>query len=182
MKVVSGNILKGIFLVILSALGHPAVESTFSKQALKLIRTNYIAKHIIIIALLYFASDFTDEVDSHPVDTLKQTMVIWLFYIIMSKQTLYFTVANLSLLAILYVLYNYKDYYEEDMKEGSQDKEGKDYKELLEENNKYITIVTYSLVFTCVVGFIYYYIKQRKERKHNFNHPNFILGSKLGKF
>ena len=109
-------------------------------------------------------------------------MVIWLFYIIMSKQTLYFTAVNLSLLAVLYVLYNYKDYYERVMKEGSQDKEGKDYKELLEENNKYITIVTYSLVFTCVIGFIYYYIKQRKERKHNFKHYNFILGSKLGKF
>ncbi len=174
--IITSDIMKGIFLVILSALGHPAVKATFSKQTLHLLNTNYIAKHVIIFALLYFANDFTDNTNTHPLDTFKQTIVLWLLYIVISKQTLYFTIVNLSLLTILYMLYNYKDHYEINMKEGSQDE---DYTKLLKENNKYITFTTYSLIVSCVIGFIYYYLKQKKERKQRFDHNKFIFGSKL---
>ena len=56
MKIINSNVLKGIFLVVLSALGHPAINATFSKQTLQLLNNNYIANHVIIFSLLYFAN------------------------------------------------------------------------------------------------------------------------------
>ena len=173
MKIINSNVLKGIFLVILSALGHPAINATFSKQTLQLLNNNYIANHVIIFSLLYFAYDFTDNKNTHPLDTFKQTMVLWVLYIVISKQTLFFTVVNFSLLAILYILYNYRDHYDENVNRN------KDHALLIEENDKYITLTTYLFIASSVIGFVYYYSKQKRGRKQRFNYNKFVLGSKI---
>ena len=56
----SSNLLKGVFLIVLTIIG-TTVENTFSCQTLKVLHTNMFAKQIIIFCLIYFTIDFAAE-------------------------------------------------------------------------------------------------------------------------
>ena len=179
MKITS-QLLKGIFLIVLTIIG-TTVENTFSCQALKLLRNNTLAKQAVIICLIYFTIDFTDDKKTHPIDTLKTTIVIWICYIIASKQTLYFTVIIFIILVMLYVMPTYKDYLEEKLKENNtgirnseEHKEHKEHHKIIDglmENLKYILIIVAS------IGFIYYFIKESRDHKKDFSYRKFLFGS-----
>ena len=107
MKITS-QLLQGIFLIMLTIVG-TTVENTFSCQTLRLLHNNSFAKQIVILCLIYFTIDFTDDKESHPLETLKSTLLIWVCYIVVSKQTLHFTIGIFVLVVVLYISHNYKD-------------------------------------------------------------------------
>ena len=49
----TGDIVKGIYLLILIIIAGDTA-STFSRQGHKFLQNNYIAKHVIIICIIYF--------------------------------------------------------------------------------------------------------------------------------
>ena len=165
----SPQILQGIFLIMLTIIGGVA-ESTFSCQTLKLLHTNMFAKQFVIICLIYFTIDFTDNKNSHPLDTLKNTIVIWIAYIVMSKQNIHFTITIFLLLVSLYIIQNYLEYLE-DEKNHSQNKHLQD---KLKQSSMYIK---YILVGISFIGFVLYFIKERKEHKKNYSLLKFIFGA-----
>ncbi len=170
----SSNLLKGVFLIVLTIIG-TTVENTFSCQTLKVLHTNMFAKQIIIFCLIYFTIDFTDDKQSHPIDTFKTTINIWLLYIIISKQNLYFTMINFSLLVVLYVLYNYDDYLNKVLNESSGERN------TILKKIKYVKqIKTYGkhLFIVCaIVGFIFYFVKEKREHTKNFTYTKFLFGT-----
>ena len=165
----TSQVLQGIFLIMLTIIGG-VTESTFSCQTLKFLHTNILAKQVVIFCLIYFTIDFTDNKNSHPIDTLKNTIVIWIAYIIMSKQTIHFTITIFLLLVSLYIIHNYIDYVE-DKKNHSENKE------LHDKLNQYSIYIKYTLVAVSLIGFVLYFIKERKEHKKNYSLLKFFFGS-----
>ena len=165
----TSQVLQGIFLIMLTIIGG-VTESTFSCQTLKLLHTNMFAKQFVIICLIYFTIDFTDNKNSHPIDTLKNTFIIWIAYIIMSKQTVNFTITIFLLLVSLYIIHNYIDYVE-DKKNHNQNKE------LPDTLKQYAIYIKYTLVAVSLIGFVLYFIKERKEHKKEYSLLKFIFGS-----
>ena len=166
MKIDAG-LLKGIFLIMLTIIG-TTVENTFSCQALKLLHRNTFAKQIVIICLIYFTIDFTDNKNLHPYETIQNTLFIWLCYILMSKQKLEFVIVLFICLVSLYIINSYRDYL--DQQPNKDDK-------LIQQINTIEEYVTYGLFGIAIVGFILYFIKEKKDHKKNFKYYKFLFGS-----
>ena len=171
------ELLQGIFLIMLTIVG-TTVENTFSCQALQLLHKDKVmgpvAKQIVILCLIYFTIDFTDNKKKHPIDTLETTVLIWICYIIFTKQTLYFTVIIFSLLFILYLFHNYKDYLDDQLKKNTNKKEIQQQSKLV---NKIIDPLKYLLITVASIGFIYYFMKESREHKNNFSYVKFLFGA-----
>ena len=172
MKITS-QLLQGIFLIMLTIVG-TTVENTFSCQTLRLLHNNSFAKQIVILCLIYFTIDFTDDKNSHPIDTLQSTLLIWICYIIVSKQTLHFTISIFTILVMLYISHNYKDYLDDQLKKNTNKKEIQQQSKLV---NKMIEPLKYLLITVASIGFIYYFMKESREHKKNFSYRKFLFGA-----
>ena len=172
MKITS-QLLQGIFLIMLTIVG-TTVENTFSCQTLRLLHNNSFAKQIVILCLIYFTVDFTDDKNSHPLETLKSTLLIWVCYIVVSKQTLHFTIGIFIILVMLYISHNYKDYLDDQLKKNTNKKE-------LQEQSKFVNSLIeplkYMLFILASIGFIYYFMKESREHKKNFSYLKFLFGA-----
>ena len=169
------DIIKGVYLLILLILGGEAA-TTYSKPALGLIQTNYIAKHVLLLCIIYFAIDYSHDKIKHPLETIITSVIIWIVYIIMSKQNLVFTIITFALVTIIYILYDFEAYYKDQPSDFStNDKIQSD----IQRTDGLIRILLYVLIGISIFGFGQYYLYQRKQYKRKFKTARFIFGSKL---
>ena len=73
------NYLPSVFLLILTISGNFLAE-TFSCSVRELLENNYIAKQILLFFIIYFTSTFNDENEGSPLDKLKRTFIIYIFF------------------------------------------------------------------------------------------------------
>lgn len=162
------DIIRGIFLLVLTILGS-TVENTYSQQTLQFIYNNALARQFLLISMIYFIIDFSNEKKLHPLHSLKYTIIIYLIYISLSKQNIYFSSVIFLLLCTMYILNDLIDYYE-----NLDDKEDIEY---LYTSLNYLFYITLSII---VIGFLVYFKKEYKEHKRTFTVFKFLFGkSKL---
>ena len=163
------DIIKGIFLLILAVSGN-FLSETMGCQMQKLLTNNMFAKNIIILMVIYFALGFaSDQTNSHPLQIMKQTLFIWVFFLIFNKMDVYYTTIVAFLLFSILLCKDYIKYY--------QSRNEKEYNEkivYLENITDKIVIVT--LLIT-IVGFFIYFSKQRSDYNDSFSYTKFIFGS-----
>jgi len=163
------DIIKGIFLLILAISGN-FLSETMGCQVQKLLTTNMIAKNIIILMVIYFALGFaSDQTNPHPLHIMKQTLFIWVFFLIFNKMDMYFTIVVTFLLFSILLCKDYISYYH-----GKNEKEYNEKIAFLEDLSNKIIILT-SLI--TIVGFLLYFRKQRSDYSDSFSYSKFILGS-----
>ena len=105
-------------------------------------------------------------------ETFKQSIFIWIIYLLVSKQRLYFVLLNLLLLSIIYTINQYKEY---DIQKQDKLIESQHDKQL----DNYIDIMLYLLAFTILYGFYDYYQYKNFSKKSQFKLVKFIFGSKV---
>ena len=162
-KIHKKNYTTGLFLLILSVSGNFIAE-TFSCRTRSLLTHSMIAKNILILFLIYFTIDFTSDEISNPATQMQNAFYIWIFFLMFTKMNIYFTVAAFLLLTMLYTLKKYKVYYKK-LKQ----------KQLYVQTDQLSKMVEGTMLLTVIVGFIQYFIFQRKDHK-NFSYLKFILG------
>ena len=81
---------------------------------------------------------------------------------------IYFTGLVFFLLTVIYILNNYKKHYE-------NVKESKESKELIKNLEKYIDKLEILMFLFLIIGFITYFLKQKKDQKQ-FNYLYFLFG------
>ena len=153
------DFVKSFFILLLSISGN-FVGETLSCETRHLMN-NMIAKDILIFVLLYFGLDLLDDDTNHPhpFDRLKQTLIIWLFYTMFSRMTIIPTIIVFILLCSYYLILDLIAYH--------KDKDNnKQYIGQLEYINKNLMKTSIGVV---TVGFILYFLKQRKDYKNKFN-------------
>ena len=96
--------------------------------------------------------DFSDGKNEHPLETLKQTLIIWISYLIVSKQPLYFNIFNFLLITVIYLINNYNEYFKKKYKEN---------KEQIQNLNKVSNILSIILIISCVIGLYLFYNKEK---------------------
>lgn len=169
--IINDNLLKGVFWLILIGIASQAIVPTYSKQFMKLIETNDIVKHFVILWSIYFLIDFSDDKNIHPLETFKQTVMIWIGYLVVSKQPLYFNIFNFLVITVIYVVNNYSDYLRK-----NKEKESKEQIHNLHKVSNGLSIV---LVISCAIGLYTFYNKEKDYKKSKFQNAKFILGSKI---
>ena len=163
------DIIKGIFLLILAISGN-FLSETMGCQIQKLLTNNMFAKNIIILMVIYFSLGFaSDQTNPHPWDIAKQTLFIWVFFLIFNKMDVYYTTIVTFLLFSILLCKDYLKYY---ITENT--KEHNEKIVYLEDIVDKIVIVT--LLIT-IVGFFIYFSKQRSDHSESFSYTKFILGS-----
>tara|TARA_Y100000816_G_scaffold208621_1_gene154421 strand:- start:3131 stop:3751 length:621 start_codon:yes stop_codon:yes gene_type:complete len=168
------EILKPILLIFL------AVSSNYLANILPCSFQYYLynsmyARHICLFFLIYLTIDFTKYLHIninilHPFEILINTIIIYISYILFSKQNIQFFTILLFLLIIYYININIVEYNNN--------------------NNNYITeknitiyknidkYFPYLISIILIIGFIKYFIKQYKDHYKNFNILKFIFGIK----
>lgn len=165
--------IKGVYLLIMMILGGQAAP-TFSRQGHTLLKDNYIAKHIIIICLIYFTLDYSQSKVDHPGKTLVITLLIWILYILINRQDFYFTLALFTMVTLLYLLFDFSNYYQDQYKKTHND----EYKRNKLTVDLVIRYLSYSTIIITLVGFVKHYLHQRSQKQRRFNVASFMLGSK----
>jgi len=159
----------GLLLLSVSVMGN-YVAQTLGCQTQRLLENNMFAKKFVLFMIIYFTLNITNNDNAHPLQQLSTSFLLWIFFIIFSKMNLTFTIVIFLLLSISYTIQNFKNYY----KDNDQFNKNKEIIEKLEKYNKYLGA---SISLLTIIGFLFYFIKERKEKK-NFSFYYFIFGKK----
>ena len=99
-----------ILLIIISA---HYLGGTFNEKLHHFIKGNHIIKNLLIILTLYFTFDFQNKKEKRyqPLKTFKNSLIIWILYLIIMKMDLHYLLLSIIILIIVYLLENYKKYH-----------------------------------------------------------------------
>tara|TARA_B100000575_G_scaffold114219_1_gene90857 strand:+ start:54 stop:584 length:531 start_codon:yes stop_codon:yes gene_type:complete len=164
------NSIKGLFLLIL-AVSANFVGNLLGCKTQKLLTENMFAKHIVLMLLIYFTVDLTSDKINHPIDTLKLTVELWVFYVLFTKLDMTFTMIIFSLLCGLYVSSNYLNYLKKKVEKTDQEVQQLKTLETL------LPMVSKLIIIVLIIGAVKYYLKQKKDHKKKFKHSKFFFGT-----
>jgi hypothetical protein len=161
------NIIKGIFLLILTAASNFIAE-TLGCKTQTLLGNSMMLKHLLNLFLIYFAINLTSDRDTdHPLVIMKRTLYVWIGFILFVRLNIYFTGAVLTLLVVAYILGNYIEYYE---KNNGDIKHTNILRAYREQIFNIIPIVI-------AIGFLLYSSEKYNEYGPKFNFVTFFLGN-----
>lgn len=159
------SIIKSLFLLVLVISGNYVGELLGCKVR-NILHNNVYVKHFTLFSLIYFTLGLVGDNKKHPYTVLKETIEIYILYIILSKTNYYVTGIILLLLFIMYNIDEYQEYMDENKKEYDKEK----YDNIKDNITKLILML---LIF----GFIYYLYDKKKEYKNKFKFKKFIFGN-----
>ena len=161
------DIMHGILLLILAVSGNFIAE-TLGCNLQKLLRENMLAKHILIIFIIYISLGFTSDYNPDPVILLGNSISICELLILFTRMSLPFNIAVFSLLFIYYFIDTYINYY------SAKDK--KKYKKTIDSYNQILKYLKYLIIGLVIIGFVFYLNKQRNDYGKNWSTFKYIFG------
>lgn len=167
-------IIKGIMLLFLAISGNFVAE-TLSCQVQRVFSNNMIIKQVLVFFILYFTINYSNsDAPLDPFIALKLSGIIYIFFILFTRMSVFFSLIGFFILTSSYIATNYIDYYnylEKKDKDKNLEKKIKD----LENYRKY---ALYGFVCWTLLGFIIYLIAHYIEYKKNWNFITFLFGKK----
>ena len=157
------SVTKGLLLLALTVMGNYVAE-TLGCSTQKMLTKNRIAKHVVILFLIYFTLNITNDNSMHPVYGLGLTIVLFICFIIFTKMSTVATVIVFSSLCLHYILGNFITYYHTN---GIHT-----YDTIL---NTLDTGLFITITVSTIIGFISYIRKEYREHK-NFDLLKFFIG------
>lgn len=157
------SVTKGLLLLALTVMGNFVAE-TLGCSTQKMLTKNRIAKHVVILFLIYFTLNITNDNSMHPVYGLGLTVVLFICFIIFTKMSTVATVIVFSSLCLHYILSNFITYYHTNKIHS--------YDTILNALDKGLFII---IIISTIIGFISYVLKEYKEHK-NFDIVKFFIG------
>ena len=172
--------IKGIFLLILTAASNFNSE-TLGCQTQTLLNNNMLAKHLLNLALIYFAINLTsDSKLDHPNTILKRTIYVWLGYIFFIRMPLKVTIMVFMLLLSTYILGNYIDYYKKKDEENEKNVGATPMHSGLVATFSNVRRILFNVTPVIIaIGVIIYVIQKRKEYGKKFDLYKFIFGKNV---
>ena len=160
-------IVKGVVLLILCVAGNFVAEMLGCKTQM-LLSNNMMAKHIITLAIIYFAIDFSsgETITYHPIESLKISLCIYILFIMFVRLDNLYSGTVFIILIFSYFINNYIAYCDSmGMKEKSMK---------LQSVRKVLFIW---MVIIIIIGYTKYYTRQRVEKGSNWSTSKFIFGT-----
>ena len=151
-----------LFLIIIIICGNYFGELLPCRIQKKL-KNSMVIKYIFLFLSLFFLVLYSTEYTIFK--NFYQTIIIFLFFILLSRNTYTFFLFNCFLLFIIYLLHlgenNFKD----------------------KENLKLsINILISICSFLIIIGFILYFLQKKRKFKKKFNVKTFLLGKPICKY
>jgi hypothetical protein len=161
------NIMNGVLLLILAISGNFIAE-TLGCKSQKLLSENMLAKHAVILFIIYFSLGFASESNPNPMILLRNSVSIWVLFLLFTKMSLNFNIFVFGLVVLYHFINTYINYY--------SNKDKKKYKKEIDNYNKILNYLKYLIIGSLIVGFVLYFNKQRNEYSKNWSTFKFIFG------
>lgn len=139
-----------IFMGILIGFMGP----TLNCQIQEMMFNSAIARHFALLLIIYFTISLTAKSGEHPGALIGNALVIYMGYVLLTKQNKYFLFTNLAIIMIMFTMIQVRDYYNNIKKD--EDK--------VETYEKYIGYLQIVLVVCVLAGFVAYVVTQARER------------------
>lgn len=152
--------IKGLLLLILVIIAN-FLDTTINCESEYLIRTSPIVRNIAVFLLIYFTIQLYSSPELHPISQFKNAFVIYVLYILLTKQNRYLFLFNCLLIIIVYINSEIKAYH---IRKNEKDK--------IKTDNIYNTILLWILAITLILGFILHAINIKPT-----NWFEFLLGN-----
>lgn len=163
----------GIFLLILAVSGNFVAE-TLSCQMQKLLSSNMIAKNTVIMMIIYFALGLSsDNTNDNPLTTMMRSVVIWMFFVIFNKMSVYFGLVAIAGLFGILLCKDYAEYYQKLDSETHSDT----YRDTIQMLVNTIDKLFIGICLTILVGFTVYFRKQYATYYRTFSYTTFLFGN-----
>ena len=173
------GIPKGLLLVFLGISGN-FLAQTMGCRFQELLTNNMFAKSLFVFFIIYFTVNFTASVSTSPTKLFVLSVLVWLFFVLLSKNNLVFTLIVLVLLIILFTINNYIDYYKNLLANETDENKKKKYNELIDKLDKAYLGIELGALTLLIIGFIIYFGQKYKEYKNKeggFKLVKFIFGN-----
>ena len=165
----SVRLINGMFFLLLIISSNFVGDILNCKYQRSVINNIYI-KHLIAFLILYFlnTSIFTEQ--DHPIDRLKNCIILYIIFIIIMRLNITFTFIVISLLFIIHLLHQHYIYYR-----NNPDKV-ENYN-LVIKLHIFIRVISLITLIIAIVGLIINYHQRKNEYGSNFRIKKFILGN-----
>jgi ATP-dependent Zn protease len=162
--------IKGLLLLFLAITAN-FLGNTMNCSIQNLLTNSAIGRNVAIYFLIYFTVHFTSN-QHHPIKNFGNAFFIYLLFLLLVKQNIYFFLINLGVIFIIYVNSQIKEYYNK-KKDINLEKQStaQNIQNAVQRNNILLLI----LPITLLIGFIIYFMEQMNEQK-DFDMLTFLFG------
>jgi len=161
------GIIRAVFLLIIAISANFLGNTLCCNLQYNFISNPYL-RHFFLYLIIVFTIDFTSKNSKSITEVLTKSLIIYIFYIMLSKQdyiTIYIVIIMLIAIYLIYIQTNY-------LKNNNLDTT---YYDNLTSN------LTYGIIIISSIGFILYFNKQYNENYDDFDILKFIFGTNVCK-
>lgn len=150
------DIINGIFLLLSIILAN-STSPTLGKRITNLINKNYYVRLIILYVLIFFTINFTSSDRDHIKEHIKNTSILFVIYLMVSKINIYLSILIFLLILLNYAVNSHILYLEENKKPN------------VEEYKKYSDYITLIIISITITGFLYKIYHKSQKLKYIFS-------------
>lgn len=170
------NLLKSVLLLVLSVSGNFVGNTLGCKTQYNMTNNMYI-KHTILIFITFFTLNYTKSENENPYKQILRAFMIWVCYLLFTKQNITFTGLSAGILILTYIIDTFSSYYEKNSNDKDLgEKAQKENKEKAATLNKFKDYSFKACILTIIIGFSLYFREKYTEYGNDFNVLTFIFG------
>jgi hypothetical protein len=144
------------------------LATTMNCSIQKLLIHSPLLRNVAVFFLIYFTINFTSSNNIYPPKLWINVLMVYGLFILLMKQNIYFLVANLTILVLIYTSIQLRDYYltQNDIESGEIAKQR-------------IVILDTLFFITLLVGFVSYASQQYQTNHADFSWVKFLFGANV---
>lgn len=167
-NIIPPHIIKSVILLII-IISSNFISETLNCNLQKILSENIYAKHIINLFTLYFIINIVNDNDiEHPLIIIKNTIIIYILFLLFSRINIYFTMIVVGLFIIFYIIMTYREHYNK--------KQNNHHKNLVNILDNIQQILIFIIISIIIIGFIIYFREKYIEHYNNWSIIKFIFG------
>ena len=165
----SVRLVNGMFFLLL-IISSNFVGDILSCKYQRSILNNIYMKHLVAFLILYFLNSnlFTDK--DHPIDRLKNCIILYVIFILIMRLDFNFTIIVILLIFVIHLLHQHYIYYRK-----NPDK-AENYNTVIR-LHIFIRVLSLITLIIAIIGLIFNYIERKSEYGEDFHLTKFILGN-----
>ena len=170
------NFISGLSLLFILSIFENIKHGFLAAQLSDFIGENDLFRNLLFLILIFFTLEVSGvTISNNKIENkIILSIILYLFVLLFSKQTIYFSLFQLLIFFTMYGIYYYLTNDEEENIE-HVDVNG---------NDSYynaLYVLTGLLIFSTLLGFMFYYLKQKEDKGMKFTILKFLFKSRGNK-
>ena len=167
------NFISGLSLLFILSIFENIKHVFLAAQLSDFISRNDIFRNLLFLILIFFTLKVSGiTISNNGIENkIILSIILYLFVLLFSKQTLYFSLFQLTIFFVIYGIYYYLT---------NDEGENIEHVDVSRRDDYYNALygLMAILIFSTLTGFIFYYLKQRKDKGEKFTILKFLFKSR----